>query len=586
MTRAGKLAVPRKTSFKPSAVFALAVSCVSAVCYGQQGVPADANPTAPVLRDIEKRQQTLPPSPDGVNVQEKRRAVKPVPGLKTDVKAFRFTGLTVVSEAELQAEVKSYLGPDKTFDDLQSAADAVSEYLQRKGYIVGQAFLPEQKIDNGIVEIAVLEGRLGQVRVDMDDNVRVSRSMIEGLLTPLKPGTVLHRDVVERSLFLVSDLRGLTVRSIVEPGSVPGTSNIVLKIAAAKLVDGTVELDNHTSRFTGDARLGGSVNINSPFYRGDLLSFRGLLGIPNGGADQDFGRISYLTPIGNYGSKIGLAYLRLNYRIGTELFSGAGLRGRSEVKSLFGLHPIVRTRNLNLFAQAAYDMRDFTDERRASASVSERDTKVLGLSLVGDSRDAFLGGGINNFSFGTTFGDLDINTPAVLAADLSAAGHNTQGRYNRINFSASRLNSLFEKTVAFVSYSYQYASKNLDASEKIGLGGPNGVRAYAVGEATSDEAHLFTAEVRRTLPQPSFMPGSLVGLAFFDWAHGRVNKNPLALEIPINQRTLSGVGLGLTWTRTEDFLVRTTLAWRLTGSPISDPEDKKPRFFFQLQKNL
>jgi hemolysin activation/secretion protein len=547
----------------------------------------DAIPVAPVLRDEEKRQQALPRTPDGtIEVQDKRRAVKPVAGLKTEVKGFRFTGQTVVREETLQAQVTSFVGPDKTFDDLQSAVDAVSEYLQREGYVVGQAFLPEQKIDNGIVEIAVLEGRLGQVRVDMEPDVPVSRDMIEGLLTPLRPGTILHRNVVERSLFLVSDLRGLTVRSIVEPGSAPGTSNIVLKVSAGRRFDGTIEFDNHTSRFTGDYRLGGSVNINSPFRRGDLLSFRGLLGVPGGGADLDFGRVSYLTPVGNYGTKIGAAYLRLNYRIGTELFESAGLSGRSEVASIFGLHPIVRTRNLNLFGQASFDAREFVDNAQFGALKSERKSKVLGLSVVGDSRDAYLRGGINNFSVGYTAGDLNLETPNFAIADqIPGIGRFTAGHYQRINFSASRLNTLFESTVAFLSYSYQHASKNLDASEKIGLGGPNAVRAYGIGEATSDEAHLFTAEVRRTLPQPGFMPGNLVGLVFFDWARGRVNKDPLPLDTN-NIRTVSGAGFGLTWTKQDDFLVRGTLAWRLTGSPISDPRDTKPRLFFQLQKNL
>src|SRR5688500_11796295 len=253
MTRAGLTPVRTTCRLHPlSAATAAALVCATPWCHAQTPAQTviDANPVAPVLRDVEERQKALPRTPQAIDVQDKRRAVKPVPGLKTDVKAFRFSGLTVVRESDLQAEVKSFIGPDKTFDDLQSAVDAVSEHLQRKGYVVGQAFLPEQKIENGIVEIAVLEGRLGQVRVDMDPDVPVSRHMIEGLLTPLAPGTILHRDVVERSLFLVSDLRGLTVRSIVEPGAVPGTSDIVLKIGAGRRIDGTIEFDNHTSRFT------------------------------------------------------------------------------------------------------------------------------------------------------------------------------------------------------------------------------------------------------------------------------------------------------------------------------------------------
>ncbi len=540
-----------------------------------------------VQRDIRDKPQSPPPSPTRIEVApETRRAVKAVPDLKVDVKGFRFTGLTVMPEAALQAVVGKFVGPGKTFDDLQAAADAASEYLQQKGYFVAQVYLPEQPITDGVIEFAVLEGRLAQVRVDMEPGVPVKRHIIEGLLSPLAPGTIMHRDVVERALFLVSDLRGLNVRSIVEPGGTPGTSNLVVKVTPGRRADGVIEFDNHGSRFTGEHRLGAGVNLNSPFGRGDLLSVRGLMSIPGGGSDLNFGRVSYLTPVGIYGTKVGAAYLRLNYHLGTSLFDPVDQKGRADVASVFGLHPIIRTRNLNLFGQVSFDIRDFEDDRRAVNITSKRKTKVGTIGFVGDSRDAYLGGGINNFSISYTEGDLEIKSPADRTADQSTLGAHTEGRYSRINGSASRLNSLTQNVGLFASYQFQLASKNLDASEKLGLGGPSGVRAYAVGEATADEAHIFTAEVRAGLPAISFIPGTVVASGFFDFAQGKINKEPQPLQAATNTRTLRGVGFGLTWGRQDNFLVRATLAWRLSGAPLSDPADRNPRLFFSLQKFL
>jgi hypothetical protein len=42
----------------------------------------------------------------------------------------------------------------------------------------------------------------------------------------------------------------------------------------------------------------------------------------------------------------------------------------------------------------------------------------------------------------------------------------------------------------------------------------------------------------------------------------------------------------LSWSRQDDFSLRGTLAWRLTGAPISDPADRKPRVYLQLVKHL
>ena len=47
--------------------------------------------------------------------------------------------------------MQKYIGPDKTFADLQAAADAVTDYLRDHGYFVAQAFLPEQKIQDGVI---------------------------------------------------------------------------------------------------------------------------------------------------------------------------------------------------------------------------------------------------------------------------------------------------------------------------------------------------------------------------------------------------------------------------------------------------
>jgi len=539
------------------------------------------------LRDIQDKPQApapAPPAPIEV-VPEAKRAIRPVPGVKVDVKAFRITGLTEAREEPLQAAVQKFVGADKTFDELQAAAEAVSEELQRDGYFVALAYLPEQKIDDGVVEIAVLEGRLASVKLEVDKGVAVSRGIIEGLLSSLTPGMVMHRDKVERALFLVSDLRAVNVRSIVEPGPSSGTSNLIVEVTPGRRFDGFVEFDNHGSRFSGEYRLGGGLNINSPTGRGDLLSFRGLFALPDPSKKLDFGRVSYLTPVGSYGTKLGAAYSALYYHLGTAEFDPLNERGRAEVYSVFGLHPITRTRNLNLFGQAGFDLRDFHDVIGVVPEVVvDKRTKVGTLGLVGDSRDPFLGGGINNFSVAFTNGDLDLRSPLFRAADQTT-GRNAQGNYSRFNGSLARLNAVVGSTVVYASYSFQLASKNLDVSEKLSVGGPYGVRAYAPGEAASDDAHLVTVELRHGLAIPKDIPGYVIASAFYDFGRGKQSHNPLPFETN-NRRTLQGIGVGVTWGRQDDFLVRATLAWRLSGEPLSDRADRLPRLFFQLTKNL
>jgi hemolysin activation/secretion protein len=584
LKRSGKGAIPAGRRVRQLAGTAGLVLS-AAVCAQQPPAPGAGD----ALRDLGEKAREIP-QPRGAPTIEVAppapRAVKPAPGFKLDIKGFRFSGLTEIPPDALLPLVSKYAGPDRTFEDLEAAARAVTDYLREHGWFVAQAYIPEQKLEHGIVEIAVLEGRLAQIRVEVPPGSPVSRRMIESTLSVLKPGTVMRAETIERALFIANDLRGVAVRSVVEPGPAPGTANLVVQVVPVKRVDGTLEFDNFGSRFTGENRFGASVNVNSPLGFGDLLSFRGLLGVPGGGEDTDFARLAYLAPVGPYGTKLGAAYLKLRYRLGTDAFRALDQRGDSDVTSVFALHPVLRARSYNLFAQANFDVRDFHDERRALGTVSDRTIDAGTLSLNGDLRDTLLGGGFNTASLALTRGDLELKTSADLATDRSAAGRHADGSYTKLNGALSRQQALFGAFSLYGSYAFQLASKNLDGSEKISLGGPSAVRAYAQGEATSDEAQLATVEARYTLPAFAFVPGNVQASVFYDWARGRLNESPLPSEAASNHRTLAGAGFGLTWGQQDNFYVRGTLAWRTTGAPISDTADRIPRFYFQLVKFL
>ena len=60
-----------------------------------------------------------------------------------------------------------------------------------------------------------------------------------------------------------------------------------------------------------------------------------------------------------------------------------------------------------------------------TSTVVDKDARVLLASLYGDHTDGFGGGGFSSYSVTSTFGDLDITTPAASAA--AAATPTTTG---------------------------------------------------------------------------------------------------------------------------------------------------------------
>lgn len=531
---------------------------------------------------------------------ESRPPMPNVPGLRVEVKAFRISGLTALNERQLLALLEPRLGPNRSFGDLQAAADAVADQLRAAGYFLARAYLPAQEIQDGRVEIAVLEGRIGRVPPPMrTGEIRVSEQAVDTLLSPLRPGTLIREDNIERALFLLGDLKGLQVKSVLQPGDVNGTADLLIELSppcageqsqwpVRRLTDcrfeATAEADNLGSRYTGEFRTGGSFTWIGPLSRGDSLSVRFMVTTTGG---LSFGRVAYLAPVGPLGSKVGAAYSTLKYSLGTDAFDQLDANGSAGVASMFAVHPFRRGRNLNLFGTIGYDQRKMSDLIASVGIVNERKIGAATVNFVGDSRDRLFGGGINNFSLGVTMGRLNILTADALALD-TASGSNTQGNYQRWSASYTRLQALGSTLLGYFSATAQLASKNLDRSEKLSGGGPDAVRAYAPGEAAADESLVATAELRApiALPQGSSIPGNFVGALFVDASQGRVNKIALPNDTAPNTRRLAGVGLGLTWGRPDDFLLRGTAAWRLSGPPAGDPADRRPRFYLQLSKSL
>jgi len=137
--------------------------------------------------------------------------------------------VTVKIPAQLRAALPTltapFVGKQRSYEDLVNAAGAVTRYLQREmGFYLGYAYLPEQTPANGVIRIAVLEGRLDEVVLNWPDKMPIERGVVEADLARLKPGEILRVRDVERIVFLVNDLRGITARFEVKSGRTPSVA--------------------------------------------------------------------------------------------------------------------------------------------------------------------------------------------------------------------------------------------------------------------------------------------------------------------------------------------------------------------------
>jgi hemolysin activation/secretion protein len=519
-------------------------------------------PAAPELKKVDPE----------IRIERPDRASAPMgDDTRVTVNALRVTGGDLFAESDLIQASGFVPGSALTLGELRGMAAKIASYFQDRGYFLAQAYLPAQESRDGIITIAVLPGQYGKVGVQ--NRSRVSDTLVNQLTGGLD-GQAVAVAPLERRLLLLSDLPGARVKSTLTPGASLGASDLLVDVEPGALITGSIDADNLGSRYTGRNRLGGTVNLNGLAGFGDVATLRAFTSADG----LDYARASYQAQLG--AAKLGLAFANLDYRLGKE-FAALDAKGTAKIATLYGSYPLIRSRDSNLYAQANYDAKRFTDRADATNSVTDKDIDALTFNLNGDVRDNIAGGGASFYSLGWTHGKVDIQTPgARLLDDLSVRSN---GNFNKLSFAATRLQNLVGRTTLYGSLSGQLASKNLDISEKMGIGGVGGVRAYPGGEAYGDEGVLATIELRHALPLPDYLPsGRFQVIGFYDIGTVTLNRNRFAAGD--QRRTLSGAGVGLDWFGTNGLSVKMHYAVKTGNEDATSAPDKSGRFWVQAVK--
>lgn len=488
------------------------------------------------------------------------------------VKSLHVTGHTLFSEADLVTVTGFQPDSELRFSDLRSMALKIADYYHRNGYFVAQAYLPAQEIKDGEVTIAVIEGHYGDI--SLNNRTNFSDNLIKRQLDGINSGDVVAAAPLETRLLLLSDFPGVDVKSTLTPGASVGTADLIVDVIPGKRITGSVDADNAGNRYTGEYRLGATVNFNEPTGNGDVATLRAM----TSGAGLKYLRASYQAQFGK--AKGGVAYTVMDYRLGRD-FDYLAVNGTARIASIYGSYPLLRSRNNSLYAQLGYDDKTFQDKVDSTSTITDKKARVWMASLIGDHRDRFGGGGWDSYSVTWSDGNLDMQSPLALATDRLSA--NANGHYSKLSFNAARLQNLSRSTMLYGAIYGQFASKNLDISEKMELGGMNAVRAYPEGESYGDQGYVLTLEARLQLSKFSErLPDEMQLIGFVDTGTVTLDKNPWT--VGSNRRTRSGLGVGFNWMRHNNFMVKAFYAHKLGNAVATSAPDESGRFWIQLVK--
>lgn len=506
--------------------------------------------------------------------QEQRPSLDLPDTLKVQVNDFKITGQDIYSEESLKSLLADKKGKLVTFKDLQDGADTLSRYFRDKGYIAAHAYLPVQKIENGVVEYAVTVGRFDGITIQ--NNTKIHEGVIKRETAFLKKGDYLTRANLERAVWLLSDLAGADAKAVLTTGENPGTVHVTLDLNPHNGKQGLFSIDNYGNRSTGYNEYGVDYDFLNLAHEGDHLA----VGITTTGNELFNWGANYTIPVIRDGMKLTAGYNVLTYQLG-DTFEALDGVGHSRVASLGLDYAIQRSQRHNLYTGIRYEYSNIKDEYRLwDSTYADKTGNAAVLSLYGDEQDRK---GATDWRFEYKFGH--ISNDAFDSTDETtrwlAGDSRTAGTYNKIRANILRRQDLNDRTYLLLSARGQYAFNNLDSSEHFSLGGPYGVRAYPTSEASGDTGYLTRAELRWLLPLGA--KDQQLHLASY-LEHGGVwiNKDSSLNPTAKNHRNLQGIGLGLIWSRYEDWFLRADYAWKLgSEEPTSDTSHTGGHFWIR-----
>lgn len=516
-----------------------------------------APPDAGILTREQQPQRQIPQQLPKVEGQIEQAPLADT-GVRITVKGFKFTGNEgLATEEELQQLVSASVGKSLSFRDLQDLASKITEYLKKKGWFLARAYLPKQDVTSGVIEFAFIQGRSdGSLTIRRDKSARISDETIRAIArNAVQPDQPLHESNLERSALLMNDLPGVSAKASLAAGAVPGTTGVQFDVSEGPLLSGSVFGDNQGNRYTGAWRGNGMLTVNDPFRYGDQLS---LLLTGSEGLTQ--GRAAYSFPLTTSGLKGSISYTGMQYELIGPL-SALNAQGQSHTVDAGVSYPLLRSRTANITTSATYEFKALID----SDNNVDTDNRQLHSGIIafnGDKYDTLFGGGYTTWNAGVTTGSFN--------NDVATSLPDTQGAYTHFNLGLSRLQRLCEHTSINLSWTAQLSNDNLDTSEKFILGGPNGVRAYPVGEASGDEGQLFNVDLRYDLPLPAVW-GSLQLSGFYDageiYLHKQPWTNSIATATNKNEYWLQGSGVAFNYIYKDKFSLKGTWAHTIGDNP-------------------
>ncbi|MBO9547005.1 ShlB/FhaC/HecB family hemolysin secretion/activation protein [Caulobacter sp.] len=435
-------------------------------------------------------------------------------GLPVEGAAVERDAALVLSQAQASAVLQPLIGRPMDSQTLSAARAAVSSAYAGIGRPFVGVFIPRQDVTNGVLQLVVLEARLGKLQV-MGARWFPEDSYREAVR--LRPGQPIDAPQLQAGIDRLNRNPYRKVTVVAAPGETIGTTDINLRVEDRRPFSVNAGLDNTGTDATGLYRGSLGFDWGDAFGRGDSLNYQFSGSVESAAVRQHALAYSAGLPRG-HSLNLSASFAR-SRSDDDSIFSSTGDSIIAAVR--YGL-PLPRRGAIEQSLTLGFDYKD-TDNDILFGGVSVFPSRSQVEQLVVDyslqASRAGVTGGVTATLVASPGGWSAHNDDA--AFNLQRAGADSRYAYARLSASGGLV--LPRGAVWQTRLVGQVSDGPLLASEQLSLAGVNAVRGFIEQGAVRDHGVVWRNELRapaKALGWPIDGGGSLSAYWFLDGAAG------------------------------------------------------------------
>lgn len=403
-----------------------------------------------------------------------------------DIFEYQVEGASLLPAATIEQAVYPFLGEAKSLQDIEAARTALEKAYHDIGYLTVLVTIPQQKVADATVRLAVIEAPVDRLRVV--DARYFSPEAIKAAVPELKEGNVANFAQMQQEIGALNRSADRRVSPVLRPGRTPGTVEAELKVQDELPLHASMEANNRSTEGT-------SPNHVSAGMRWDnLWGAQHSLGLtfqqaPENPAESRAVSLNYTWPLpsGNI-----LALYAVTSKSDVAAVGTLNVIGDGEIYGARYIVPLPPAEGFFHTAIFGLDYKDFKQSVNLIGS-GGFNTPIHYLPMT-VGWDGNLQSTENTSRLGIA---LNFHLPGTAGTEQEFADKRYKGRpgyaYIRGNFSTRQ--ALARDWAASVRGSWQWADQALVSNEQFSLGGVDTVRGYYESAATGEIGTAVSFEI-------------------------------------------------------------------------------------------